>query len=527
METGRRTLAPHAFSGFLLAVFVGFGLRDIGRAPKVYEDEAWIAAPGYTFVTTGVFGTQLDRGFYGTERHCYGFMPLFPIAVGACLRVFGLGLAQARLVPLATATGVLLLTHRIGSRLLSPWHGVTAVALLVLAPVASPVAHLGSGIPLADLARLVRYDIPVPFFGLAALLVLVPVFTTGREPAPGRLFGAGLLTGLAALSHVYGIFWLPALLFALVTARGRRVLRVALLPSIAGFLLASLPWLLFAAGGWHDFLGQNRNAADRFDLLDPGFYLENLRGEISRYGLVLKAMAFPRLSPWLFVVSAAAGAFVLFRRGPRALLAVSGVLALAFALLLRSKNVLYLATLWPLLALIAAAGLGAVWDVLPRFGRGLLFLVCLAAAAEGVRERERTAAEARGTTPYADFTRRLSAAIPDGGRVVGMQHYWFGLAGKFPDYATVPLHRTLARFTEQPVSFAEAVDGLAPDVFVVDQVLRDFFRDNDDPGAEFHGLAADVQRWVAERGRSIAVLEDPTYGRVEVYAIDVGKPPGS
>ena len=33
----------------------------------MYQDEAWTAAPGYTFWSSGVFGTRLFAGFYGME----------------------------------------------------------------------------------------------------------------------------------------------------------------------------------------------------------------------------------------------------------------------------------------------------------------------------------------------------------------------------------------------------------------------------------------------------------------------------
>jgi 4-amino-4-deoxy-L-arabinose transferase-like glycosyltransferase len=524
MNTGRRTLAPHAVTAALLASFLGFGLHDLGRAPKIYEDESVIAAPGYTFVTSGVFGSPLTQGTFGSERHCYELMPLFSILVGASMRVFGFGLFQARLVPLAVATGVLLLTHLLATRLLSAFHGATAVAFLAFAPVASPVEHLPTGIPMIDIARLVRYDVPVGLFGLAALLTLAPVLRGDTPPGPARLFAAGLLAGAATLSHVYGGFWLGAILLAVGAARRFEAMRAAVLPCAAGFLLALLPWIVFVASGWSDFLDQTYHYTERFELSKPGFYLSNLHGELSRYGLVVKA-ATRRLAPWLFVGSAVAGLFVLGRRthagrdeGARALLATTGVIALLFALLVRSKNVLYLATLWPLFALVASCGLVAVWRS-GRLGRGMVALGCLFVAGEGLVSLGRFVREARSTTPYADFAETLSRTIPAGARVMGMQHWWLGLASRFPAYVEVPLDQTLPRIMERPVSFDQAADSLEPDVFLVDPVLTAFFRTNAAPGAPFHALAAAVQDWLARRGTRIAALDDPTYGPVEIYVI--------
>ena len=520
---GSRPLTPHLVVAILLALYVGFGLRDLGRSPKVYEDEPVIAAPGYMLVTTGVFGTPLARGFFGSERHCYEFMPLFSILAGASMRLFGPGLFAVRLVALGVAAGVLLLTHFVASRFLSASHGAVAIALLVLAPVMSPVEHLRTGIPMVDLARLARYDVAVSLFGLAALLVLAPILEESAAPDAGRLFAAGILTGAATLSHLYGFFWLPALLLAILAGRGQLVFWRAFVVSGAGFLLALLPWILFVASGWPDFLGQSRHYSERFDLLDPRFYASNLRGELARYGLILAA-ATRHLAPAFFAAAGVAGGVLLVRRcrsgggASRALLAIPGLLALLFALLLQSKNVMYLATLWPLFALVASLGLHAAWGR-GRLARTILVAAGLLVAGEGIFSLRRFSLEAAVMTPYSDFTSRLSRLVPGGARVMGMQHWWLGLVRTSPDYVSVPFPRTLRRYTPEPVRFEEATDALAPEVLLLDEILRGFLRANVRVDAEFHDLAAAMQDWLAVRGRRMGVVEDPTYGRVEVYAL--------
>jgi hypothetical protein len=527
METGRRPLTPHLVVAALLVVFVGFGLQNLGRTPKLYEDEAPIVSPGVEFLTTGVFGTPLDGGFAGSDRHCYEFMPLFSILVGASVRIFGPGLFAARLAAVAVVTIVLLLTHLVGARFLSPVHGAGAVALLVLAPVASPLPHLLTGIPLVDMARLVRYDAAVGLFGLAALLVLAPVLLGESPPRPRRFFAAGLLIGAATLCHVYGAFWLVALMSALGLTRGKAALRSAWLSCAAGFLLALLPWIAFVASGWDAFLAQSLQYSERFTLLDPRFYLANVRGEIARYGLVIEA-ARRHPTPWLFAASGAIGAGLLLRRAvplrgrdaaaPAVLLVVPAVVALLLAVLVQPKRVFYLATLWPLFALVASHGLLAAW----RYRRAAQIAVlsaCLVVAGEGVLSLRRFTLTARPMTSYADFTERLSRLIPRDGRVMGMKQYWLGLAREHPDYVAVPFNWTLPRFASRPVPFAAAADSLAPRVFLLDEILRDFRDANVRPDAEFHDLAAALQKWLAARGALLGVVEDQTYGRVEVYGV--------
>ncbi|NJN95703.1 MAG: glycosyltransferase family 39 protein [Anaerolineales bacterium] len=307
-------LTPHFLSLLLLLYFWAVGLTNLDRFPKIHEDESWQAAPGYTFWAEGRFGTDLFAGFYGMEQHYFGFMPLFPLLVGGALHLFGLGLFQARLVPLALILLTLALTHRLGTRLFSPWYGTLTVAILATWRIAGPFPHLPSGIPLADVARIVRYDSAVPVFGLGALLLLVHKLKSDRRPATGDrpnaprtthhashcFLGVGFLVGLAALSHVYGAFWLPALLLAMLWLRGGHSVKPAVI-TLIGFGLALIPWLLFVVSGWSGFVQQNRNYADRFGLLDSRFYLINLLNEVERYDPILNG-AKQSLGAWLWLI---------------------------------------------------------------------------------------------------------------------------------------------------------------------------------------------------------------------------------
>lgn len=202
----------------LVALFAAMGFAYLDRVPLAHEDEAWIAAPGYGLFTTGRFASDLLRGFFGSERHAYGTMPLFPILSGFLSWLLGAGLLPLRLASLSCAIAVLALTYLVGKRLLPPGHAVLALVLLVTWPLASSLPALTTGIPLLDLARLARYDILVPVFELLGFLTLLPVLS-GSENFGRSVFLAGVFAGLATLGHVYGAGALAAFAVCLLAAR--------------------------------------------------------------------------------------------------------------------------------------------------------------------------------------------------------------------------------------------------------------------------------------------------------------------
>jgi 4-amino-4-deoxy-L-arabinose transferase-like glycosyltransferase len=550
---------PTLLSLTLLLYFWATGLTNLDRFPKVHEDEAWQAAPGYTFWTEGRFGTDLFAGFYGMEQHYYGFMPLFPILAGGGLRLFGLGLFQARLVPLALVLLTLALTHRLGSRLFSPWHGTLAVAILVTWRIAGPFAHLVSGIPLADVARITRYDSAVPVFGLAALLLLVT--TADRRPRTAEIhhspfairhslftihnfFLIGLLAGLATLSHIYGAFWLPALLIATIWILGRQAVKPAILTAI-GFGLALTPWLIFVTSGWTDFLAQTRNYADRFGVLDSRFYFINLLNEVERYDPILNG-AKQSLGAWLWLILSSLSLIWLLKLslvGPihhsslssvprprssvisaRILISVLATLSSLFALLLSFKTFSYLATLWPLFALAMAAGFSHVWqaETTYRWWRLALLFLFLLAMTEGIHFNARLHTVVQQMTPYQSFTQAVVAKLPPESRVMGLQHYWLGLAGNCQNYRSIlaPIFWTDPRYVPEPISFAEAVEVVSPQIVLLDQIMLDFLAETSAPDHPWHRLGQEIKAYLAQRqAQRIGQVDDPTYGRMQIYQL--------
>ena len=213
---------PRALLLLGLIAYLFATLPRLSVFPPVGEDEPWIAAAAYKLATQGVFGSDLFTGYYGMERHQFEQMPLFPLMQAGLFRLFGVGVAQMRALPVACGFILLLAVFAVGRQLGGDRVGVLAVVLMVGLRVAQGSG--ATGILLLDQARINRYDIAVPVFGLFALWT----FDRGERDRRGFWYVlTGLFTGLSSLSHLYGLFWLPVFAGLLLARRRAHVFREA------------------------------------------------------------------------------------------------------------------------------------------------------------------------------------------------------------------------------------------------------------------------------------------------------------
>jgi hypothetical protein len=329
---------------------------------------------------------------------------------------------------------------------------------------------------------------------------------------------------------LHGLFWAAALgALALWDRSGRRAAGALAL----GF---AAPWLAYAAyvlGGLPDWRGQTAEYAPRFGLLDPAWYLGNLANEWRRYAPGLDGPAWRillRPGWWGTVLAWPLSVLGLARRwrdrAARTLLVPALLLPVCFALLIQSKLSNYLIALLPAGVLVIAWGGVRLWGWAGRvcagaagpgaqargWLRAALAALLLAVAVEGAGRLRAGEALAHAATPYADFTARVRAEIPGEARVLGLHNYWFGLddldyrAWPVPLWLADPAHRS------PPLALEEALDEVAPDVILLDPRMRQVFAGTAD-GSLHPALA-----WMQERGFVLrAVVDDPTYGRMDVY----------
>jgi 4-amino-4-deoxy-L-arabinose transferase-like glycosyltransferase len=480
-------------------------------------------------------------------------MPLYPLQVALAMRLLGPTIWAARLVSVLGGLLTVVLTYRLGRDLAGPALGLLgAAALCVLrlaVPVPGEVERIGidlsaSGIPLLDLARVVRFDIWVPVWGLAACCLWLAARRAesgGPRPArPAAAWGdlaAGACVGLGTLTHVYAIFFLPLLIGLLLWVQGWAALRrSALYRLLVGFGLPLIPWVWYVAQDLYAFRGQMQPQSGRFDLLNPLFYLDNLLREPWRYlawigGSFRHPVLWPRLGVWAMTAGVALTTLALVRRAragvplpltTRFLLVALPLLALLLAALINFKRYYYVLLVLPFVALYVAYAGRLLWRRArsSRPARAGLALAGLALLVEGAVGVTNSLEAAAAITPYQAVTGAFVPHLPADARLLVAEPLWMGLTRYDARAILLPFLLADERYYENPPGVEAVLGQLDPDyVLAQDYYLDDYLR----PGAPFQNPAS-LAQWTALRdylhGHCPAVvfsLADKDYGGLSLY----------
>ncbi|HEY7170708.1 MAG TPA: glycosyltransferase family 39 protein [Vicinamibacterales bacterium] len=511
-----------------VALYLAVTAFSLDRFPIVGQDEPWIAAPAYKLATAGTLGSDLFAGYHGMERHHFVHMPVYAVLEAMVFRAFGVGVVQMRMLSVLFGFALLLIVYAVGREVGGEPVAGLAVGLMVILRLTLPTEARPIGILLLDSARMNRYDIAVPVFGLAALWVVVRAVDRSRD----RLtVVAGALAALSALSHLYGAFWVPCLIAFLTLELGiRRSLRPAA-GVLIGFLAMCLPWLTWIWLNWTDYAAQMRTVAGRFDILRRAFYAQNVLhadGPISLnwIGETLRTLPVSRIGSWTLLAGATGAAVLMWRRGRsrrpgETALLVSGTIQLAsFVALLQVKSVDYLIALWPLGALALAWLAVELWERRVAAVRVALLVIAVATAYEGGRRLLAVPAEARATSSYDGYERQIAACIPPGAMVLGFQHYWLGLRGFRYRTWLLPLDMANPYIEEHPLPLEAALDRINPDVVLIDRHARDLLAATADPAHPYHHIATGFAAFRARRRLALrCAIHDSSYATMEVYEV--------
>lgn len=518
-----------------LVAYLSVSLSYLSVFPIVGEDEPWIAAAPYKLATEGVYGSDLFTGYYGVERHNYQHMPLYPLLQAAVFAAAGTGVLQMRLLAVAFGFALLMVVFLVGRQAAGARAGALAVVLLLMLRIADGGGP--TGILLLDRARINRYDIAVPVFGLLALWVFNRAEI--RRSASGYL-ASGVLVGLASLSHLYGIFWLAALATMLLIGRRSRVLsESALWLLLAGVGITWLPWLAYIATGWSDYAGQMVFVSPRFDLTNPSFYIRNVLhggGPLSVDWLQrsLGEMPLSRIGTWSALAGLPIALAIILSvwwrasSGEHAALSVAVSLVVTtvlFFVLIHVKTYNYMIAVWPLAVLVLAIGATRLWQAGGLPARLLLGLLLGSIAIEAATRVSHARQEARRVTPYDWYTADVARCIPQGSLVLGLQHYWLGLRQYRYRTWLVPAITAHPLYSHEPVPFDEAIERIDPDVLLVDRYMDRLLRDARDAEHPYHHVSVGFEAFVARRNASIScVIRDRSYGDMHVYVVPRSSP---
>jgi len=418
--------------------------------PRINVDEPWLIERAYQWIVSGrprqpMF--LLDEG--------YLLQPGYGLLLVPWLKLFGVGLLQARLLAVLFGLATLWFVYSCGKQLFAAPVGIVAAMFL-----ATDSNFLG-------VSRFARTDGPAVLFAAMSLAW----FLQGRTGRARFLFGSGVAAGVAMLCHL-NCYWVVVVLGVWhLQTYGRRFLGPALV-SAAGFAVGFGPYLLLILTRFKDFNAQlNIFASERVPSLSVSVIAHQIAREADRYrdwyfGLITNFTPNPLLTvfkactalgvAWL-IGSAIHGVVVGRRRRSEELLAVAVVLtAFIFAAFIPNKALVYLPHL--LLGFSLASGYFVVYAIDGVRERARQPREYAAAAVVGFLMLESAGAVLvygwwyrqmwYALTPYEVTERSLKLLVPPGPKyLVASPSFWLGFHDdpqtKFVAYTAAAPYKTV------------------------------------------------------------------------------------
>jgi hypothetical protein len=492
------------------ACWFSYGLDAYADEPAVVEPALAAARgdlrpveflyPGWTAYTIGAVYRGLDLVGFGGEA---GFVPASATADH---------LVVARLVVFATALATIVVAALIARRLVGPWAGVAAAALLACSPVFTSQSYFAAVNP------------PAGLWTALAILFAARVYVLGRRPADYLISGlcAGLAVGCKYNSYPAALPLAVAHLFAPRAPDGRRhgwmVAGWALVPAA---FFATTPYALI---DFPRFMDSVRFLGDIYETDWPKHYEGS---GTSHLAYVERMVRFG----WPDEMSLLAGLGIValtWRDWRRSLLLA--VAPLANWLFLGMYPVFFLRHLLPalpVLAVFSGAAVQAAADGIEarrratRSGRSALAtaLACLLVAAAGARSLA-DSQKRIGRTDLVDSREAalewVLANLPEGARIVREDR-------------TPEIEKHTGRFQVRYVRSlvrpdrTREIEAEADYVVLTDQFLK--------IAAKEPGFARELEAFQAFRSRHSLIAEfrgngEEFYGRdIWVYRIDAVMPP--
>ena len=439
--------------GLLALIIAGFVLAAaarLGAVPVPDTDEAMTLQVPYEMLYRGKLAFPMYRFVGGNiENVWHSFTPVFFLALGGFMKIFGWGLAQGRAFNLIAAIILLLLTYLIGRRLCGWQAGLIAVVLMISDPV------------FFARSRLVRNDMLAAGFGLLAFYV----YDKARErEKKSYYFASGLAAGAAVMCHTNMIYMLAVIFALMLINRGWRAIKSSR-PYIfgAGAFAVMAYEIVYDIIDYRNFISQNRKDTIHFRILEPLGWLGNIAEEPERYARWFEARGL-KLAPGstlvrIFLILAVAAILYLAVRfavqlkaknlagDPRVRVFVAAMVTmLFFAIVTQRKTLHYVIHISPWLALSVGILATDAGRFLRRVGGQqwarpayplvivMMSLVAIGYAYELVKQNQRYLRKAKNpdAADFEEIKTALRAVVPEGvcPASIGSGYLWLA----FPEY---------------------------------------------------------------------------------------------
>ena len=215
---------------FLVVLQIALGLIYLKTVPRIYTDEVWDSALGYSLANGDGLKHPFIEGFGGMDIHFVQPRVVLPFVCAAIFKIFGYSVLAGRMGSLLLSVLAVVSLYA----LMRKWFGEKQAFCIAIATMLHPWFF--------EVSRRIRPEIYYTALAIAALWCVV--YSLDKNSKGIALLG-GVLAGLAAMAHPGGLILDAAMAGAvLIWLRTKKIGRPAVWTCL-GFAGVILPYIAF------------------------------------------------------------------------------------------------------------------------------------------------------------------------------------------------------------------------------------------------------------------------------------------
>jgi len=489
-------LREHRFFLLLLGIYVLFATVMLDEYPRVWVDEPWEAATGYTLATQGKMYNPVLENYSGFDRVFLQPRLFLSIAVAPAFAMFGFGPLTGRLVSGPCGAFLLIALYLFSSKFFSKRAALLSVWFVTIETMMF-ISY-----------RTIRPEIYLVTFEIFSLWL----FFRGMQTRTVRdFFWSGLLCGVAMWTHPNALLHICALAVVFFIVYGKRAWVSKFGWCFAGAVfLGVLPYLIYvifydAHNSLATFYLQLDNRTS--DITQRSWLLISAQGEWKR---IVEYAQFPNRAPIILILLTSWIFSFLSKKEEARYVAIMVVVhaSLSF-LLIWNKTILYSTSILPLLCILTAytidSLLGSSQTVMVRMRKIFSWQYWRETTAAGlfiILSLNQLGGDARlvwrnRDCSYSKTIQQLQSVIPKDARVWGSMTFWFGFYQQ-PYRSQYTYFRELDSFKPQYMITGD------PEVWGKDFWLP---------------VREKAEETVRSRGTLVAEFSTSCYGKLQVYRL--------